>query len=56
VLLLRVGVAVALATVDASAEGIHQILWIMRPSKLASLASSVHRRTNAPPSSQFPIS
>jgi hypothetical protein len=56
VLLLRDGVAVALATVDASAEGIHQILWIMRPSKLASLASSVHRRTNAPPSSQFPIS
>jgi hypothetical protein len=54
VLLLRDGVAVALATVDAWAEGIHQTLWIMRPSKLASLASSVHRRTSAPPHRNFP--
>jgi hypothetical protein len=26
---------VALATIDASADGINQIMWIMRPSKLA---------------------
>ena len=31
---------VALATVDASAEGIGQILWMMRPSKLTAIAKS----------------
>ncbi|QOY91803.1 RNA polymerase sigma-70 factor [Paludibaculum fermentans] len=35
VLLCRDGAAVALATVDASAEGIEQVLWVMRPSKLS---------------------
>ncbi len=40
VLMLRDGVPVTLATVDASAEGIHQIMWIMRPSKLAAIAKS----------------
>jgi RNA polymerase sigma-70 factor (ECF subfamily) len=34
----RDGVAVALATIQASDEGIDQILWFMRPSKLAGIA------------------
>lgn len=37
VLMSRDGVPVALATIDASAEGIDQIMWIMRPSKLAAI-------------------
>jgi RNA polymerase sigma-70 factor (TIGR02957 family) len=37
VLLSRDGIPVALATVDASADGIHQIMWILRPSKLAAI-------------------
>lgn len=37
VLLLRDGAVVGLATIDASADGIHQIMWIMRPSKLAAM-------------------
>ncbi|MBS1850446.1 MAG: RNA polymerase sigma-70 factor [Acidobacteria bacterium] len=40
-LLSRDGVPAALATVDASEKGIDQILWIMRPSKLASIARSM---------------
>ena len=39
VLMYRDGTAVALATVDGSAQGIHQILWFMRPSKLAAMAA-----------------
>jgi RNA polymerase sigma-70 factor (TIGR02957 family) len=39
VLLSRDGIPVALATVDASAEGIHQIMWVLRPSKLAAISS-----------------
>ncbi len=39
VLLLRDGIPVALAAMDASAQGIHQIMWIMRPSKLAAISS-----------------
>jgi len=39
-LMLRAGNPVALSTVDASAEGIDQIMWIMRPSKVAALAKS----------------
>jgi RNA polymerase sigma-70 factor (ECF subfamily) len=31
VLMSRDGVPVALATIDASAQGIDQIMWIMRP-------------------------
>jgi RNA polymerase sigma-70 factor (ECF subfamily) len=38
VLMSRDGVPVALATIDASAEGIDQIMWIMRPSKLAAIS------------------
>jgi RNA polymerase sigma-70 factor (ECF subfamily) len=37
VLLSRDGDSAALATIHASTEGIHQILWIMRPSKLAAI-------------------
>jgi RNA polymerase sigma-70 factor (ECF subfamily) len=40
VLMLHDGVPVALATVDVSAQGIDQILWIMRPSKLAAISKS----------------
>ena len=38
VLVSREGVPVALTTIDASAQGIDQILWIMRPSKLAAMS------------------
>jgi len=43
VLMSRDGVPVALATVDASAQGIDQIMWIMRPSKLAVISRSGQR-------------
>lgn len=39
-LILREGKVVALATIDVSERGIHQIMWLMRPSKLAALSSS----------------
>jgi RNA polymerase sigma-70 factor (ECF subfamily) len=39
VLMSRDGISVALATIDASAEGIEQIMWIMRPSKLSAISS-----------------
>lgn len=39
-LILRDGKVVALATIDASERGIHQIMWLMRPSKLAALSKS----------------
>jgi RNA polymerase sigma-70 factor (ECF subfamily) len=39
VLLSRGGIPVALAAIDASAEGIDQIMWIMRPSKLAAIST-----------------
>ena len=38
VLISRDGTAVALATIDGSAEGIDRIMWIMRPSKLAAIS------------------
>jgi hypothetical protein len=31
---------VAFATIDASAKGIEQIMWIMRPSKLAAISTA----------------
>lgn len=40
VLMSRENVPVALATIDASAEGIDQIMWIMRPSKLAAISTA----------------
>jgi RNA polymerase sigma-70 factor (ECF subfamily) len=39
VLILRDSIPVAYATIDASAQGIGQIMWIMRPSKLARIAA-----------------
>lgn len=38
VLISRDSIPVAYATIDASAQGIGQIMWIMRPSKLARIA------------------
>jgi RNA polymerase sigma-70 factor (TIGR02957 family) len=43
VLVSRDGVPVALTTVDASAQGIDQIVWILRPSKLAAISKSGQR-------------
>jgi RNA polymerase sigma-70 factor (ECF subfamily) len=43
VLLSRDSIPIALATIDASAEGIDQIMWILRPSKLAAISRSVHK-------------
>ncbi|HMK23483.1 MAG TPA: RNA polymerase sigma-70 factor [Terriglobales bacterium] len=43
VLVLRDGVPVALTTVNASAQGIDQIVWILRPSKLAAISRSLKR-------------
>jgi hypothetical protein len=43
VLMLRNGTPVVLVTLNASAEGIDQILSIMRPSKLAAVSTSGQR-------------
>jgi RNA polymerase sigma-70 factor (ECF subfamily) len=43
VLVSRDGVPVALTTIDASAKGIDQIVWILRPSKLAGISKSGQR-------------
>jgi RNA polymerase sigma-70 factor (TIGR02957 family) len=40
VLVSRDGVAVAVMTIDASAQGIDQIMWFLRPSKLAAISKS----------------
>ena len=48
VLMSRDGAPVALSTVDASEHGIHQIMWIMRPSKLASISKSGRRLGDVP--------
>ncbi len=48
VLISRDDVPVALATVDASAQGIDQIMWIMRPSKLAAISKSAPRLGDVP--------
>jgi RNA polymerase sigma-70 factor (TIGR02957 family) len=48
VLMSRDGVPVALATVEASAQGIDQIMWIMRPSKLAAISKSGQRLGDVP--------
>ena len=52
VLILRDGIPVVFATVEASALGIDQILWIMRPSKLAAVSKSgrIVGQSGAPPS------
>ena len=46
VLLSRDGAVVTFATTDASAEGIGQILWMMRPSKLTAIAKFYEAKTN----------
>jgi RNA polymerase sigma-70 factor (TIGR02957 family) len=38
VLLSRYGVPAALATIDASTQGIDRIMWVMRPSKLTAIS------------------
>jgi RNA polymerase sigma-70 factor (TIGR02957 family) len=43
VLVSRDGVPVALTTIDASEQGIDQIVWILRPSKLAGISKSGRR-------------
>jgi RNA polymerase sigma-70 factor (ECF subfamily) len=43
VLMSRDGTPVALSTIDASAHGISQIMWLMRPSKLAAVSKSGQR-------------
>ena len=43
VLISRDGAVVALATINASAQGIEEVLWMMRPSKLAAISSPVSR-------------
>jgi RNA polymerase sigma-70 factor (ECF subfamily) len=40
VLISRDAAVVTVATIDASGEGIGQILWMMRPSKLSAIAKS----------------
>jgi RNA polymerase sigma-70 factor (TIGR02957 family) len=40
VLISRDGTVASLVTVDASAQGVEQILWVMRPSKLAAISRS----------------
>jgi RNA polymerase sigma-70 factor (TIGR02957 family) len=39
-LVLRDGAPVAVTTIDASAQGIDQIMWFMRPSKLAAMSTA----------------
>jgi RNA polymerase sigma-70 factor (TIGR02957 family) len=46
VLISRDGAVVTVATIDASAEGIGQILWMMRPSKLTAIAKSYEAKIN----------
>jgi len=48
VLVSRDGVPVAVTTIDASAQGIDQIVWILRPSKLAAISKSVQRLGDVP--------
>jgi hypothetical protein len=47
VLISRDGVVVTVATISASAEGIDQILWMMRPSKLTAIAKSYETKINS---------
>jgi RNA polymerase sigma-70 factor (TIGR02957 family) len=46
VLISRDGAVVTVARIDASAEGIGQILWMMRPSKLTAIAKSYETKIN----------
>jgi hypothetical protein len=46
VLILRDGVPIGL-TIDASAQGINEIMWFVRPSKLAAIAKSRQRTSES---------
>jgi len=46
VLISRDGAVVTVATINASAEGIGQILWMMSPSKLTAIAKSYETKIN----------
>ncbi len=48
VLVSRDDVPVALTTIDASAQGIDQIMWILRPSKLVGISNSGQRLGHVP--------
>ena len=50
VLLMRDGVPIGL-TIDASAQGINEIMWFLRPSKLAALSSPGQRVSEQTPAS-----
>jgi len=45
VLISREGIPVALATIDASVGGIDQIMWILRPSKLAGITAGTLKKS-----------
>jgi RNA polymerase sigma-70 factor (TIGR02957 family) len=40
ILISREGASVGLVTTDVSEEGVHQIMWLMRPSKLAAISKT----------------
>ena len=49
VLMSRDGTVVALVTIEASAEGIDRIMWMMRPSKLAAISVASERAPRVTP-------
>lgn len=51
-LVLREGTPVGLATLEASDEGIHRVLLVMRASKLAAIAPSARPKTEPQPPTQ----
>lgn len=53
-LLSRAGVVVMLVTIEASSEGIDQIMWVMRPSKLTGVAASLSPHTSTDPTDLEP--
>jgi len=55
ILMVRDGTPVALSTVNASAQGIDQIMWFMRPSKLAAV-STCGPKVGEPPAPEPAIS
>ena len=48
VLILRDGVPIGLTTIDASGQGINEIMWFLRPSKLAAISKSGRRLDSVP--------
>jgi RNA polymerase sigma-70 factor (ECF subfamily) len=48
VLIARDGVSIVLATIDASPQGIGQILWVMNPAKLATISRSLQASSQHP--------